>query len=135
MSTSAECGTKNNPFQKGLAGDKTILASVHTAWLCGTCKVDRSRAPPGCALVQAANACSPAEVMTLTNESDKAMAAGPVMPSALDLSKEWLCDTGAAYDLVSQDMADPHTDYQAPAKNTLTFIQQMEFIAPKPPCP
>ena len=99
-----------------MAGDKIILASVHTAWLCGACKVDRRRAPAGCALVQAANACSPAEVMTLTHESDKAMAAGPVMPSGHDLSKEWLCDTGAAYDLVSQDMADPHTDYHAPAK-------------------
>ena len=54
--------------------------------------------------------------MTLTNESDKAMAAGPAMPSALDLSKEWLCDTGAAYDLVSRDKADHHTDYQSPAQ-------------------
>ena len=72
--------------------------------------------------------------MTLTNESDKAMAAGPVMPSALDLSKEWLCDTGAAYDLVSQDMADPHTDYQAPAKpinfNTANGVHRSENNLP-----
>ena len=78
--------------------------------------------------------------MTLTNESDKAMAAGPVMPSALDLSKEWLCDTGTAYDLVSQDMADPHTDYQAPAKpinfHTANGVHRSETtLSMTTPCP
>ena len=38
------------------------------------------------------------------------------MPSALELSEDWLCDTGAAYDLVSRDKANWHTDFQAPAK-------------------
>ena len=39
------------------------------------------------------------------------------MPSALDLSEEWLCDTGAAQDLISRDKADNHTDFQSPAKH------------------
>ena len=79
------------------------------------CKADGRCTLLGCAPVQTARVCAPAEVTTLTNEGDMAMAAEPVMPSALDLSKEWLCESGAAYDLVSQEMADPHTDYHAPA--------------------
>ena len=67
----------------------------------GKCKVDGSCTLPGCAPVQTARACRPAEVATLTNEGEKAMAAESSMPSALDLSEKWLCDTGAAYDLVS----------------------------------
>ena len=116
MNSSTESGTEESSSQKVSAGDEMVPAPVHTSWLCSACKGDRSRAPLGCALAQTANACSPAEVMTLTNESDKAMAAAPLMPSALDLSKEWLCDTGAAYDLVSQDAADSHKDYQATAR-------------------
>ena len=42
--------------------------------------------------------------------------AAPSMPSALDVSGEWLCDTGTAYDLVPKDKADTYTDFQAPAK-------------------
>ena len=38
------------------------------------------------------------------------------MPSALDLSEKWLCDTGAAYDLVPRDIANDHTDFRSPAK-------------------
>ena len=44
-----------------------------------------------------------------------AMAVAPI-PSALDLSEEWLCDTGAAYDLVPRATADKHTDFQSTAK-------------------
>ena len=44
------------------------------------------------------------------------MAAESSMPSALNLSEEWLCDTGAAYDLALHDNADHHTDFQSPAK-------------------
>ena len=44
------------------------------------------------------------------------MAAESSMPSALDLSEKWLCDTGAAYDLVSWDIANKHTDYQSPVE-------------------
>ena len=99
---------KDSSVHKGLAGGRIILAPARTAWLCGKCTVGLSRTSSGCAPVKAANACSPAEVITLTNEGDKAMAAGPAMPSALDLSKEWLCDTGAAYDLVSQESRSPH---------------------------
>ena len=42
------------------------------------------------------------------------------MPSALELSEDWLCDTGAAFDLVSRDKADCYTDFQTPAK-PITF--------------
>ena len=38
------------------------------------------------------------------------------MPSALDLSEKWLCDTGAAYDLVSWDIANNYTNFQSSAK-------------------
>ena len=38
------------------------------------------------------------------------------MPSALEVSEEWLCDTGAAFDLVPKDNADEYTDFQSPAK-------------------
>ena len=38
------------------------------------------------------------------------------MPSALDLSEKWLCDTGAAYDLVSWEIANNYTDFQSPTK-------------------
>ena len=44
------------------------------------------------------------------------MAMASSMPSALDLSEKWLCDTGAAYDLVSWDIANNYTDFQSPAK-------------------
>ena len=43
------------------------------------------------------------------------MAVESSMPSALELSKKWLCDTGAAYDLVSWDKANDYTDVQSPA--------------------
>ena len=45
-----------------------------------------------------------------------AVAAEPSMPSALDLSEEWLCDTGAAYDLVPRDVANNHASFQNSAK-------------------
>ena len=48
------------------------------------------------------------------------MAAESSMPSALDPSDRWLCDTGAAYDLVSWDIANKHTDFQSPA-NPINF--------------
>ena len=44
------------------------------------------------------------------------MAAESSMPSALDLLEKWLCDTGAAYDLVPRDITNNHTDFQSPAK-------------------
>ena len=44
------------------------------------------------------------------------MAVESSMPSALDLSEKWLCDTGAAYDLVPWDIANDHTDFQSTAK-------------------
>ena len=95
--------------------DDVILAPVHATWLCGKCKADGSCTLPGCAPVRAARGCAPAKATTLTNEGEMAMAAGSSMPSALDLSEEWLCDTGAAYDLVPRATADNHTDFQSSA--------------------
>ena len=116
-SPSAESGTGKCSTQKVLASEiAPILATVQASRVCSTCEVDRSRILVGCVQAQTASACSTAEAATLTNESAMAMPAEAMMPSALDLSKEWLCDSGAAYDLVSQDMADPYPDYQASAK-------------------
>ena len=44
------------------------------------------------------------------------MAAGLSKPSALEVSEEWLFDTGAAYDLIPRDNAAEYTDFQSSAK-------------------
>ena len=93
-----------------------VQAPVYSAWSCGKCKVSESCTLPECAQVQTSKVCRPAESHSSKNDGEMAMAARPSMPSALDLSKEWLCDTGAAFDLVSRDKADFHTNFQAPAK-------------------
>ena len=43
------------------------------------------------------------------DDGKEAVDAEPSMPSALELSGKWLCGTGAAYDLVSRDIAEKHT--------------------------
>ena len=93
-----------------------VVARVYSAWLCGRCKVGGSCTFPGCTPAEATTASRLANASTLTNEGDTAMAAESSMPSALDLSEKWLCDTGAAYDLVSWDIANKHTDYQSPVE-------------------
>ena len=85
-------------------------------WLCGKCDPSGTCTIPGCAQVWTTRACSPVKATDLTNGSEKAMAAGSSRPSALDVSEEWLCDTGAAYDLAPRDNADQYTDFQTPAK-------------------
>ena len=112
-----------------------IVAPVHYAWLCGKCNFDGSCALTGCTPVEPAKVSRPTCAISPMNEGDKAMAAEPSMPSALELSDEWLCGTGAAYDLVSRDTADKYTDFQVPATPINFFTQQMAFIAPTRPCP
>ena len=70
---------------------------------------------------------------TLTNEGEMAMAVEPSMPSALDLSEEWLCDTGAAYDLVPRDVANI-MQVSKIQQSQLTSKLQMALIAPTLPC-
>ena len=92
-----------------------ILGQVHATWLCGKCDGSGNCTVPGCAQAWTIGAGSPIKAAPPTSESEMAMAA-PSMPSALDVSGEWVCDTGTAYDLVPKDKADTYTDFQAPAK-------------------
>ena len=67
----------------------------------------------GCTPVWTTRARSPPHASSPTNEGEEALPAVAALPSALDLSEKWLCDTGAAFDLVPWDIANQYTDFHA----------------------
>ena len=116
-STQAAPGNKmiTIPRAEAMADYDVVLAPVHTTWLCGKCEGSGMCTLPGCSQVRTIRASRPAKTASPTSDGDKAMAVGSSKPSALDVSEEWLCDTGAAYDLVPRDDVDQYTDFQSSA--------------------